>query len=199
MPDFRGISGALVGLRLKLEQQLPVLVALGVNVSVRVLDSSSLNEDNLDDLPSNTLAIYLHRISIDPIGAGRTMPPPRKGLPRQVELPVNLHFMLIAINALSDAEASIMGWAIQQIGNALDLDHALLSSAEPDAQWHPDDKLQVFPDPMNTEDLLRIWDGLPADYRLSTPYIIKNLRILPAKLQQTGPVVSEIEYGMGQN
>lgn len=199
MPDFRGISGALVGLRIKLERQLPVLAALGVNVHVRVLDSSSLNEKNLEELPGNTLAIYLHRISVEPIGAARTMPPPRNGLPRQVELPINLHFMLIAINALSDAEASIMGWAIQQIGNALDLDHALLSSAEPEAEWHPDDKLQVFPEPMNTEDLLRIWDGLPADYRLSTPYLIKNLRILPAKLQESGPVVSEIEYRMGQS
>ncbi len=60
--------------------------------------------------------------------------------------------------------------------------------AEPEAQWHQDDRLQVFPESMNTEDLLRIWDGLPADYRLSTPYIIKNLRLLPAKLQETGPV-----------
>ncbi len=196
MSDFRGISGALVGLKLRLEQELPVLASLGVNVSVCVLDSSSLNEDDLGDLASNTLAIYLHRISIEAIGAGRTMQPPRNGLPRQPELPINLHFMLIAINALSDAEASIMGWAIQQIGNALELDYALLSSAEPDAQWHPDDRLQIFPESMNTEDLLRIWDGLPADYRLSTPYIIKNLRILPAKLQQTGPLVTEIEYQM---
>jgi hypothetical protein len=196
VPDFRGISGALVGLKLRLEQQLPVLASLGVTVNVSVLDSSSLNEEELDDLPSNTLAIYLHRISVEPIGAGRTMPPPRRGLPRQVELPINLHLLLVAVNALSDAEASIMGWAIQQIGTALDLDHALLVTAEPDASWHPDDKLQVFPEPMNTEDLLRIWDGLPADYRLSTPYIIKNLRLLPAKYRESGPVVSDIEYRM---
>jgi len=198
MADFRGISGALVGLRLRLEQELPLLAALGVNVSIQVLDSSSLNEEDLDKLPGNTLAIYLHRISIEPIGAGRTMPPPRNGLPRQVELPINLHFMLIAVNALSDAEASIMGWAIQQIGNALELDYALLFSAEPDAAWHPDDRLQVFPEPMNTEDLLRIWDGLPADYRLSTPYLIKNLRLLPARLLESGPVVTEVKHEMAE-
>jgi hypothetical protein len=198
MADFRGISGALVGLRLRLEQELPLLAALGVNVSIQVLDSSSLNEEDLDKLPGNTLAIYLHRISIEPIGAGRTMPPPRNGLPRQVELPINLHFMLIAVNALSDAEASIMGWAIQQIGNALELDYALLFSAEPDAAWHPNDRLQVFPEPMNTEDLLRIWDGLPADYRLSTPYLIKNLRLLPARLLESGPVVTEVKHEMAE-
>ncbi len=196
MPDFRGISGALVGLKLRFEQELAVLAALGVTVKIKVLDSASLTEDELKKLDKNTLAIYLHRISIEPIGAGRTMPPPKRGLPRQVELPVNLHFLMVAVNALADAEASIMGWAIQQIGTALDLEHAVLVSAEPDAQWHPDDKLQVFPELMNTEDLLRIWDGLPADYRLSTPYVIKNLRVLPAKYRESGTVVGEIEYRM---
>lgn len=160
MPDFRGISGALVGLKQRLEDELPLLASLNITVNVRVFDSASLNEEDIEDLPTNTLAIYLHRISIEPIGTGRTMPAPRRGLPRQVELPINLHLLLVAVNALSDAEASIMGWAIQQIGTALDLDHALLIKAEPDAEWHPDDKLQVFPEPMNTEDLLRIWDGL---------------------------------------
>lgn len=38
MPDFRGISGALVGLKLCLEQKLPVLEALGITVKVRVLN-----------------------------------------------------------------------------------------------------------------------------------------------------------------
>ena len=160
MPDFRGISGALVGLKQRLEDELPLLASLNITVNVRVFDSASLNEEDIEDLPTNTLAIYLHRISIEPIGTGRTMPAPRRGLPRQVELPINLHLLLVAVNALSDAGASIMGWAIQQTGTALDLDHALLIKAEPDAEWHPDDKLQVFPEPMNTEDLLRIWDGL---------------------------------------
>jgi hypothetical protein len=197
MADFRALSGALTGLRLRLEQALPTLAAAGIDASVRVLDSTSLNETGLAALPSNTLGIYLHRIAMDPVGASRTMPPPRRGLPRQAELTLDLHILLIALKAVSDGEAVIMGWAMQQLGNALELDNGLLISAAPGAQWHPDETVQVFPERMNTEDLLRIWEGLPADYHLSSPYVIRNLRVLPARLEETGPIVGEIEYRMG--
>ena len=197
MADFRGLSGALSGLKLRLEQALPILASAGIDASVRVLDSTSLDEDGVAALPTNTLGLYLHRISIEPVGANRSMPPPRRGLPRQAELSVNLHLLLIALKAVSDGEAKIMGWAMQQMGDALGLDNGILVSAEPDAQWHPEGVLQVFPERMNTEDLLRIWEGLPSDYHLSSPYVIRNLRVLPSRLQENGPMVGEIEHRMG--
>lgn len=199
MADFRGLSGALNGLRLRLERGLPTLALAGIDATVRVLDSTSLDETGLAAVPSNTLGIYLHRISVDPVASARTMPPPRAGLPRQTELILNLHLLLVALKAVAAAEASILGWAMQQIGNALDLDHGLLVSAEPDAQWHPDESLQVFPEPMDTEDLLRIWEGLPSDYHLSSTYVIRNLRVLPSRLLEQGPIVGEIEHRMGRH
>lgn len=199
MADFRGLSGALNGLRLRLEQGLPALADAGIAAHVQVLDSTSLDETGLAAVSTNTLGIYLHRISVDPVASARTMPSPRAGLPRQAELVLNLHLLLIALKAVAAAEASLLGWAMQQIGNALDLDHGVLVSAEPDAQWHPDESLQVFPEPMDTEDLLRIWEGLPSDYRLSSTYVIRNLRVLPSRLVEQGPIVGEIEYRMGQH
>lgn len=199
MADFRGLSGALNGLRLRLEQGLPALSAAGIDASVEVLDSTSLNEDGIGALPSNTLGVYLHRISVDAVASNRTMPAPRQGLPRQPELVLNLHLLLIALKAVSAAEASIMGWAMQQIGSALDLDHGLLVAAEPDAQWHPEEALQVFPEPMDTQDLLRIWEGLPGDYHLSSTYVIRNLRVLPSRLVEEGPRVGEIEHRFGRH
>jgi hypothetical protein len=199
MADFRGLSGALNGLRLRLEQGLPTLATAGIAAQVRVLDSTSLDADGLLALPSNTLGVYLHRISVDPVASARTMPAPRAGMPRQAELVLNLHLLLIALKAVAAAEASLLGWAMQQIGNALDLDHGVLVSAEPDAQWHPDESLQVFPEPMDTEDLLRIWEGLPSDYRLSSTYVIRNLRVLPSRLMEQRPIVGEIEYRMGRH
>ncbi len=198
MADFRGLSGALSALRLKLEQGLPPLVAAGIDASVRVLDSTSLDEDGLDGLPSNTLGIYLHRIEVDPVASNRTMPPPRRNLPRQPELVVNLHVLLIALKADQAGEATLMGWAMQLLANAASLDHALLSAAEPDAQWHPDETLQVFPEAISTQDLLRIWEGLPADYHLSSTYVIRSMRVLPSRLVEHGPIVGEIQYDMGR-
>lgn len=199
MADFRGLSGALSALRLKLEQGLATLAAAGIDANVRVLDSTSLDEDGMNAIPANTIGLYLHRIEVDPVASNRTMPPPRPNLPRQPELVVNLHVLLIALKADQAGEAMMMGWAMRQLADSGGLDHALLSAAEPDAQWHPDESLQVFPEAMSTQDLLRIWEGLPADYHLSSTYVIRNLRVLPSKLVERGPIVGEIEYGWGRH
>jgi len=199
MADFRGVSGALSALRLKLEQGLPALSDAGMIAEVSVLDSTSLDDDGLASLTANTLGIYLHRIEVDPTASNRSMPPPRANLPRQPELIVNLHLLLIALRADQSGEAMMMGWAMQLLAAAAVLDHALLSAAEPEAQWHPDEALQVFPEAMATQDLLRIWEGLPADYHLSAPYVIRNLRVLPSRLVERGPIVGELEFGMGRH
>jgi hypothetical protein len=198
MANFRGLSGALTGLKLKLEQNLTPIVEAGIDAKVRVLDSTSLDEDGLAGLPTNTLGIYLHRIEVEPIAANRTMPPPRRGLPRQPEIVLNLHIFLIALKAASDGEATLMGWAIQQLANATALDNGLLNSAEPQAQWHPEEELQIFPEPMSTEELLRIWESLPGDYHLCSPYVIRNVRVLPSRLVEQGPRVGEIESRVGE-
>jgi hypothetical protein len=199
MADFRGLAGALSALRLKLEQGLVPLADAGIDASVRVLDSTSLDEQGLQALPSNTLGIYLHRIAVEPVAPNRTMPPPRPNLPRQPELVLNLHILLIALKADQAGEATMMGWAMRQLADNAGLDHALLSAADPDAQWHPEESLQVFPEAMSTQDLLRIWEALPADYHLSSTYMIRNLRVLPSRLVERGPIVGEIELGMGRH
>jgi hypothetical protein len=199
MADFRGLSGALSALRLKLEQGLATLAVAGIDANVRVLDSTSLDEDGMNAIPANTIGLYLRRIEVDPVASNRTMPPPRPNLPRQPELVVNLHVLLIALKADRAGEAMMMGWAMQQLADAAGLDHGLLSAAEPEAQWHPDESLQIFPEAISTQDLLRIWEGLPADYHLSSTYVIRNLRVLPSKLVERGPIVGEIEYGWGRH
>jgi hypothetical protein len=199
MADFRGLAGALTALRLKLEQGLSLLAAAGIDASVRVLDSTSLDEQGLQAVTSNTLGIYLHRIEVEPVASNRTMPPPRPNLPRQPELVLNLHILLVALKADQAGEATMMGWAMRQLADTVGLDQALLSAAEPDAQWHAGESLQVFPEPMSTQDLLRIWEALPADYHLSSTYVIRNLRVLPSRLVERGPIVGEIELGMGRH
>ena len=39
---------------------------------------------------------------------------------------------------------------------------------------------------------MRVWDSLPGDYRLSTPYLIKTVRLEPALTVTQGPVVRTI-------
>lgn len=66
---------------------------------------------------------------------------------------------------------------MHQIGRALDLDVSHLGGA--DTRGGERDRVQVIPEEVSTEDLMRIWDGLPGDYRLSAPYLVKTLRPEP--------------------
>ncbi len=50
---------------------------------------------------------------------------------------------------------------------------------------------------MSTEDLMRLWDSLPGDYRLSAPYLVKTLRLAPDLDPPDGPLVRTLVFPAG--
>lgn len=126
---------------------------------------------------TNSIGIYLHRVSVDPFGRNRYLPSRSPNKPPQPELPVNLHIFLLAWTSNGESEAVLTTWALQQIGSALELGYAHLKNYDP--YWELDEVVQIQPEEMSTEDLLRIWDSLPGNYILSVPYIVKTVRMLP--------------------
>ena len=143
----------------------------------------------------NELGLYLHRVSVDPFGRNRPLPSRRPSDPPQSELPVNLHLLLVGWSAHRTAEQVMLAWGMQALGAATQLTAAHLSSYDPD--WGDQDCVQVIPDDMTTEDLMRIWDGMPQDYILSTPYIIKTLRLRPLRDREGGPEATSIVIPTG--
>jgi hypothetical protein len=45
---------------------------------------------------------------------------------------------------------------------------------------------------------MRVWDSLPGDYRLSSPYLVKTLRLEPVEPVTQGPPVTSIVLPMEQ-
>jgi hypothetical protein len=187
MASYRAIAGTLTALKDLLEARMVGgLDAVLETPSVKLLGTSQLN-----DTPSgNALGIYLHRISVDPFGRNRYLQPNDPNQARQPELPVNLHLLLIGWSDKATNEGTLLGWGMQQIGSSLDLDISHLGLA--DSRWGEDERVQLQPEEMNTEDLLRIWDGLPRDYMLSAPYLLKTLRLEPDPRIEDGPAVKTI-------
>ncbi len=187
MASYRAIAGILDALKDLLEARMvggldAVLEAPGV----KLLGTSQLN-----DTPSgNALGVYLHRISVDPFGRNRYLQPTDPNQPKQPELPVNLHLLLIGWSDKATNEGTLLSWGMQQIGGSLELDISHLGLADP--SWNDGERVQLQPEEMNTEDLLRIWDGLPRDYMLSAPYLIKTLRLEPVPEIEDGPPVTTI-------
>ena len=187
MASYRAIAGILTSLKDLLEARM----VGGLDSALDAPSVKLLGTHQLQDAPSgNALGIYLHRISVDPFGRNRYLQPTEPNQPRQPELPINLHLLLIGWSDKATNEGTLLGWGMQQIGAALDIDISHLGIA--DSDWEDGERVQLQPEDMSTEDLLRIWDGLPRDYLLSAPYLVKTLRLKPEPLVEAGPPVQTI-------
>lgn len=163
---------------------------MGSTVTVNVMGSSTLQATPAP--ATSALGLYLHRISIDPIGRNRYLPPADGQRTPRPELPVNLHLLLIAWTTSGDSEVAYLTAAMQAIGSTLVLGAGDIGAADPG--WGADETVQVLPEDMSTEDLMRLWDSLPGDYRLSAPYLVKTIRLLPHNVQPDGPLVRSLVF-----
>ncbi len=69
-------------------------------------------------------------------------------------------------------------------------DHPVLSGSllDPAYPWEPDTELRLSLDHLGMEDGLRLWDALSPSFRLSTPYILRTVRISPTEGDLVPPV-----------
>ncbi|MCB1852900.1 MAG: DUF4255 domain-containing protein, partial [Gammaproteobacteria bacterium] len=174
------------------KRRLPVeLSDEPVSASVTLLGSADIAKV----LSGNLLGIYLHRITIDPHGRTRSFAP--QGVQqsgRQGELPVNLHFLLIANANSPTVEADLMSWAMLVLANENQIDISHVQGI--DDQWGDRELLNVAPEEMSTEDLMRIWDVFESPYTSTVPYIARTVRLRLDPQRSEGPdVVTRIFPG----
>lgn len=194
MASYRGVGGVLNALKERFELRMQGdLDTVLTSPDVTILGSQDLTVNP----QGNHLGLYLHRISVDPFGRNRYLQPTSSNTSPKAELAVNLHILLIAWTDAAESEGTLVSWGMQQIGSALDLDISHLALSDP--RWGESESLQVIPEDMDTENLLRIWDGLPRDYMLSAPYLIKTMRLEPADEPTSGPPVRTVATPMGVN
>ena len=194
MASYKAVNGALLALEDFFKNRLPSeLTEEPINARATLLGSAAVAAT----ISGNTLGIYLHRITIDPHGRSRYFPPVGNdtGGP-QPELPVNLHFLLIASGSSASIEADLMTWAMIELANAAQLDVSQLSGTDP--EWSEAEILTVTPEEMSTEDLMRIWDVFESPYTNTVPYIARTVRLRLDKPRSIGPDVISREFAMGR-
>ncbi|OZG70305.1 hypothetical protein BTA51_26665 [Hahella sp. CCB-MM4] len=182
MASYKGVQGALAALENFFKSRLPAELSAGpTNASVKLLGS----QDIASKLSGNLLGIYLHRITIDDHGRTRFFKPqgPGNNQGPRPELPVNLHFLLIANATSATIEADLMAWAMVEIANhgQIDISHV----QDIDDEWGQMELLNVTPAEMSTEDLMRIWDVFESSYTSTMAYTAKTvrLRLNPQRLE----------------
>lgn len=177
----------------------PELSGGHVNAKVQLFGSQTFKQTSIP----NTLALYLYRISIDPTIPGgyvRALPGTAGG--RVAEVPLMLHFLMIAIAETPLVENSLMGWGFQQLAitpilGADRLDAQELALPGQTLDWDDADDVQIATEELTREELMRIWDTLPLKYCLTVPYVVRGVRVaLQPDMRQYAPVIERtVSFG----
>jgi hypothetical protein len=149
--------------------------------SFRVLASGELKAGT--DF-GTTLSLYLYRVMVNEHLRSQ---PVHAGTGSAVPLAVDLHFLITVWSDSAAAEQTICAWAMSQLHQHPILD---VSSLTEEGGWRKEDVVQIIPAELSNEDMMRIWDALAPDYRLSLSYIARVIRIDSDELPAGLPVVA---------
>ena len=187
MAGFRSISAAGRSiqrlLEMRFDEEAPIVDADGVPVrtSVAILRTEDLDPDNFANLVSRpALTLFLYRVDFN-----KTMRAAWSGVglnDGRSHLALDLHFLLTAWAGNAESEHLVLGRALQAIEDTPILAGPLLMQA---SDWAPNESLQLVLEDIDTESLMRIFDSLPLDYRLSIPYVARVTRIEGRRLAAT--------------
>ena len=192
MAGFRSVSAAGRSIRRLLEMRFredePIT---GTPTSVAIVRTEDLEPANLVGLVARpALTIFLYRVDFN-----KTMRAAWSAVglnDGRSHLALDLHFLLTAWADNAENEHLILGRALQAIEDTPILAGPLLMQA---TDWAANESLQLVLEDVDTEALMRIFDSLPVEYRLSVPYVARVTRIdgrrLPAN-QRDPDVVTAI-------
>jgi hypothetical protein len=154
-------------------------------VLVRTTDFDPSNVSN--SIGTRALSIFLYRVDFNRVmraaWAGTTE---RDG---RAHLGLDLHYLITpwADNAVD--EHRILGRAMQCLDSTPILSGPLLHSS---GEWDAGEAIQIVLEEVSNEAVMRMFDSLPTEYRLSVPYVARVMRLDGRVAEPEGPVITAI-------
>lgn len=154
----------------------------------KLLSSGEIEaEEELD----NAVTLFLYRVMIDEYA--RNSPQTQRPGATPYPLSLCLYYLAIVWAKSPDIEHTITAWMMSQLHEHPILDQSTLSK---NGNWGSEDEIHLVPVQMSNEDLMRIWDAMKPNYRLSIPYMARVVRIEPDKVKEGRPVIAtRYSYG----
>jgi hypothetical protein len=152
---------------------------------IRTEDFDQTNTNSILQRPA--LSIFLYRVDFN-----KTMRAAWSGVTfhdGRAYLPLDLHFLLTPWAENAESEHSILGRAMQCLDATPILSGPLLHAS---GDWTPNEAVNLVLDEISTEAVMRTFDSLPADYRISVPYIARVVRLDSRQAVPTPPVTTAI-------
>jgi len=153
------------------------------STSVFLARTEDLNKETSSLITAPCLGLYLYRVDFNKVMRGAwSAAGTRNG---DSHLPVDLHFLFIPWADNADHECRIIGRVLQCMENMPIFSGPLL---DPITNWAPHDAIQIYLEELSTEDVMRTFDSLPLDYKLSIPYVARIVVIDGQQAQPGLPV-----------
>lgn len=104
-------------------------------------------------------------------------------------LPLDLHFLLTPWASDADSELRVLGRAMQALDGTPILGGPLLFDY---GEFSAGESVQVVLEDVSTEVVIRAFDSLPIDYKLSVPYIARIVRVDSRVAAPSPPVLTVV-------
>ena len=134
-------------------------------------------------ITGNALSVFLYRVDFNK--AMRAAWSAAGAVDGRAHLALDLHYLLTPWSDNAVYEHRILGRAMQCLEETPILAGALLSD---EGAWSGIEGIQVVMEEVSTDALMRTFDSLPADYRLSVPYLARVLRLDGREARPEPPV-----------
>jgi hypothetical protein len=182
MPNVHAVHSVGHSLITWLKNAYPAELRASIDADFLLLSSGEMASK---DERGIAVSLWLYRIT--PNEHLRNAPRRRDDADLPPALHLDLHYLLTvwADNAL--AEHTLAAWAMQRLHEHPVLE---LSTLTPEGGWEASDRVQVIPQEVSGEELMRLWDAVEPGYRLSVPYVARVVRLDPVLEPDRRPVVA---------
>jgi hypothetical protein len=144
----------------------------GSTTGARLIRTEDLERTNVRLFQKPFLSIFLHRIDFNrALRAGWSAVGSQDGVSH---LPLDLHFLLTPWANDARSELKVLGRAMQALETTPILSGPLLLST---GGFAANEAIQVVLEDLAADAVMRMFDTLPSDYKLSVPYVARVARL----------------------
>jgi len=143
-------------------------------------------------IPPPALSIFLYKVDVNK--AMRAAWSGVGAVERQSHLALDLHYLLTPWASEAVYEQLILGRALQVLEDTPILSGPLLyaTPASTDAGWAPNEGVQIVHEDLPVDTVLRTFDSLPIDYKVSVPFVARVVRLDGRNVPQPNDVKTAV-------
>lgn len=144
----------------------------GVAATFQLVSSAEIAEIATPESGA-VVTFWLYHLGIDPQLRNRPFVG-RAGAEPSFPLGLELHYLITAWAGTAEREQEAIAWVMRELYRHPALDRSTL---QPGEVWGGDEIVHLVPTELTNEDMMRIWDAIRPEYRLSVTWCARVVRL----------------------